>query len=138
MKLTGSCLCKSVKFSFSAEKKDFGVCHCSVCRKWGGGPAFVVQSTGDVAIEGEENVQTYQSSEWAERGFCKTCGTHLFYRMKEVDFCNFNLGTIDGNEDFEFSLQVFTDAKPESYSFSNQTHCMTEKEVLEAFSSKDS
>ena len=24
-----------------------------------------------------------QSSAWAERGFCKNCGSHLFYRLKE-------------------------------------------------------
>ena len=36
----------------------------------------------DVTFEGEENISVFESSEWAERGFCKECGSHLFYRLK--------------------------------------------------------
>ena len=33
----------------------------------------------------------------------------------------------------EFTTQIYIDAKPENYAFSNKTKNMTEKEVLEAF-----
>ena len=106
-----------------------------MCRKWGGGPALTVESDGEIEFVGVENLAIYSSSEWAERGFCKVCGSHLFYRLKDknLNFCNFNLGTIDNHEDFKFTTQIYIDAKPENYSFSNETKNMTEKDVLEAF-----
>ena len=135
MKTTGSCLCKAVKFSFDIKEKHFDACHCSMCRTWGGGPAMMVDSVGNIEFEGEEHISIFESSAWAERGFCKTCGTHLFYRLKDktINFCNFNLGTIDNHQDFKFTKQIFVDAKPENYSFANETHNMTEAEVLAAF-----
>ena len=135
MKATGSCLCKEVKFSFDLKDKHFDACHCSMCRKWGGGPSLTVESKGNIVFEGEENITVYSSSDWAERGFCSKCGSNLFYRLKNksLNFCNFNLGTIDGHESFKFKTQIYIDDKPENYSFSNQTKNMTEKEVLEAF-----
>lgn len=140
MKATGSCLCEGVKFTFKLKAKHFDGCHCSMCRKWGGGPALTVESDGEIEFVGVENLAIYSSSEWAERGFCKVCGSHLFYRLKDknLNFCNFNLGTIDNHEDFKFTTQIYIDAKPENYSFSNETKNMTEKDVLEAFKGEGS
>ncbi|MEQ9448085.1 MAG: GFA family protein, partial [Rhodospirillaceae bacterium] len=64
----------------------FGACHCGTCRKWGGGPLLAVDCGEHVTIDGEENVSIYQSSDWAERGFCGKCGTHLFYRLTQQPF----------------------------------------------------
>lgn len=133
MKAKGHCLCKSVKFSFNLKSKHFDACHCSMCRNWGGGPAFTVEADGGIEFEGEENISIYSSSKWAERGFCKVCGSNLFYRFKQQDFCNFSLGTIENNKDFKFTTQIYIDSKPNNYSFSNDTKKMTEKEVLAAF-----
>ncbi len=137
MKVHGKCLCKKVSFSFKAKAKEFDVCHCSMCRAWGGGPSFNVESLGEVLIEGLDSLSIYESSEWAERGFCQNCGTHLFYRLKDksLNFCNFNLGAVEAHEDYKFIKQIFIDNKPDHYSFSNKTICMTESEVLEAFGS---
>lgn len=135
MKANGSCLCNAIKFSFELRGKHFDACHCSMCRKWGGGPAFTVESAGDIKFVGEENLSVFSSSEWAERGFCKVCGTNLFYRLKDkkLNFCNFNLGTIDNHHEFKFTAQIYIDSKPDNYAFSNETKNMTEKEVLAAF-----
>jgi hypothetical protein len=134
MKTKGSCLCNKIKFSFTAKDKTFSACHCKMCRIWGGGPAFAVESSGEIEFEGPENISVFSSSKWAERGFCKNCGTNLFYRLKNHDFCNFNLGIIDNHKDFEFTSQFFIDNKPNNYTFSNDTKNMTEKEVMDSFS----
>ena len=36
----------------------------------------------DVIFEDESAIGVFESSEWAERGFCKSCGTALFYRLR--------------------------------------------------------
>ena len=133
---TGSCLCKAVSLSFSLVEEVFDACHCSMCRKWSGGPAFTVAGGGNVTFKGEESITTYSSSAWADRGFCKTCGTHLFYRLKETGFYNFPLGLIDDNELLKFHLQIFIDSKPEHYTFANDTELMTEAEVIAKYASK--
>ena len=133
MKLKGSCLCQAVSFSFEAQGESFGVCHCSMCRKWGGGPALAVHATGAINVSGEKHLSVYRSSNWAERGFCNQCGSNIFYRLQDQSFCAINLGTIQGHETFQFVSQVFIDNKPQSYTFSNETHTMTEKEVMAKF-----
>jgi len=85
-------------------------------------------------IEGEEHVHVYASSEWAERGFCARCGTHLFYRLKEGGFYAVSAGLFKEAENWPFALQVFIDEKPDNYHFSNVTREMTGEEVFKAFS----
>lgn len=130
MNITGSCLCRSIKFSFETAEKSFDSCHCGMCRNWSGGPAMAVNASRNLKIEGEENLSLYKSSEWAERGFCKSCGTHLFYRMPEKNFCNFFLGTLDQRDELNFRCQIFTDSKPTNYAFANETQMMTEEQVM--------
>lgn len=126
----GQCLCGAVKVSFAVAKEVFDACHCGMCRKWGGGPAFTVDAAAQVTFEGEANINRYSSSEWAERGFCKRCGTHLFYHLKGKDFYNFPLGLLEGSERFKFHQQIFVDHKPSNYAFANKTKEMTQAQVF--------
>lgn len=131
---TGQCLCGSVRITAEPQSNHFGACHCSLCRKWGGGPLLAVECEDRVSFEGEPHIATYTSSEWAERGFCKNCGTHLFYRLREHPFYAIPLGIFDDSEPWEFADQVFIDNKPSYYSFANSTKNLTEAEVFAQFS----
>ncbi len=133
MKTKGRCLCGSVEFVISSEAKTFDSCHCSMCRRWGGGPAFAVEAVGGIEFKSRDFVKTYNSSEWAERGFCGNCGSHLFYRLKNGSYSNVPLGLLENQADFKFTTQIYTDHKPSCYSFSNETKMMTEADVLKAF-----
>ncbi len=110
-----------------------------MCRKWNGSPSMTVSSCGDVEIKGEENLSVYGSSEWAERGFCKICGGHIFYRLKDLslNFCHFFLGALENQTEFKFDKQIFVDSKPAHYSFSEKTSMLTEEEVFSAFEIAD-
>lgn len=131
---TGQCLCGCVRTTAAPKNNHFGACHCSLCRKWGGGPLLAVECEDQVSFEGEAHIGTYASSEWAERGFCKNCGTHLFYRLKEHPFYAIPLGIFEDATVWEFAEQVFIDSKPPYYSFANHTKNMTEEEVFAQFS----
>lgn len=128
--VTGKCLCGSVGVSFTVENEFFDACHCGMCRRWGGGPLFTVDSKGPPVFTGEDNITRFDSSEWAERGFCKKCGTHLFYRLKTNNFHNLPLGLIEGAEKFKFHQQIFVDHKPTNYDFANETEFKTEAQIL--------
>ena len=129
----GSCLCGAVSLSTTSMNHHVAACHCSICRKWGGGPLLAVECES-VSFEGEENIGVYQSSEWAERGFCNKCGSHLFYRLKPPKHLYYiPVGIFDKSEGLVFTHQVFIDEKPEYYSFANETKNLTGAEIFAQF-----
>ena len=131
---TGKCLCGAVKVKAKTMSTHVGACHCSMCRKWTGGPLLAVDCKSDVEFEGKENVSVYNSSEWAERAFCSKCGTHLYYRLKEQDLYIMLAGLFDTDAKLHFDHQIFIEEKPEYYSFANETKNMTGEEVIAQFS----
>ena len=134
-KQTGSCLCGAVCITANNFNNKVGACHCRMCRKWGGGPFMEVDCGTDVSFDGEDDITVYDSSDWAERGFCKKCGSHLFYRLKESKQHMIPVGLFDDQEPFVFESQVFIDKKPSFYSFENKTHDMTAAEIFEMYGS---
>jgi len=133
-KAKGQCLCGAIKFTVNNMSNKVDACHCGMCRRWGGGPLMVIDCGSDVEYEGEENITIYDSSEWAERGFCKKCGSHLFYRLKEAKDHQIPVGLLENQKSLNFNLQVYIDRKPSFYSFANKTIEMTEAEVIEKYS----
>ncbi|MGQ9870353.1 GFA family protein [Leptodesmis sp.] len=87
----------------------------------------------DVQIDGTENVKAYRSSEWAERVFCRECGTHLYYRFLPAGDYFVPAGLFQDGVGFEFTKQIFIDRKPAYYDFANQTVNLTEAEVFAKF-----
>ncbi len=130
----GSCLCGEVEIQALSMSLDVGACHCSMCRKWAGGPFLAVDCNTKVKISGEKSVSAYASSEWAERGFCSKCGTHLFYKLKQNGQYIIPVGLFDVSSKLNFDHQIFIEEKPEYYSFSNETKNMTGEEVFAQFS----
>jgi hypothetical protein len=86
----------------------------------------------DVQFYGSDHVSVYASSEWAERAFCKHCGTHLYYKLLPTGEYFIPAGTFD-TTDFELASQIYIDKKPEYYSFANETPMLTEQQVIEKY-----
>ncbi len=138
MDKSGSCLCGAITYKITDAADTCGICHCDMCRKWSGGVYIGYQAAADqVSFTGQENVTTYVSSDWAERGFCKTCGSSLFYRVTAPGphhgQYHFGFGTLDDPAGVVVHDEIFIDQKPDSYSFADDTHKMTAAEVFAAF-----
>jgi hypothetical protein len=129
-----NCLCGAVKIIADSINPKFTVCHCQSCRTWGGAPFFAVKCGINVEIEGEEHVTVYQSSDWASRGFCIKCGTHLFYKFNESGEYNLPVGLFSELEGLEMQMQYFTDKRPSYYCFENSTKEMTTAEIMALYS----
>jgi hypothetical protein len=123
-----------VRFTAQLKNRDVGVCHCSICRRWSAGPFFAVEC-GNVQVADETQLGVYRSSEWAERCFCKRCGSALFYRLVGKGFSAVSAEALDDRAGFRFASQIFIDDKPPYYEFANKTHNMTGAEVFAAFAS---
>lgn len=130
----GVCLCGAVRVIARPKDSNFDACHCTMCRKWGGGPLLAIECQGKVDFEGVENISIYASSEWAERGFCSRCGTHLFYRLRHQEHYAIPVGLFEGAPDWSFAEQIFMDQKPAYYSFADKTRNLTGDEVFAQYS----
>lgn len=126
----GKCLCGAIRITAKNASNHVGACHCDMCRRWGGAPLMEIDCGADVSIDGAENVSVFDSSAWAERGFCSKCGTHLFYRLKETGQHMIPVGVFTDDENLIFDHQVFIDEKPSFYRFANETHDMTGAEIF--------
>jgi hypothetical protein len=127
----GRCLCDAVAFA-GRGAPEVKACHCQMCRRWHGGPAVSANfSEGIVVTTGADGVSWYRSSAWAERGFCRVCGSTLFYRLVE------NLSELSG-EAGQFELPTglrivehfFIDEKPDYYDFADNAPRLTGAEVF--------
>ena len=126
--MQGHCLCGAVTLTTPAQS-HMSACHCGMCRRWGGGPLLAVHCGANVTVTGTEQVEVYRSSDWAERAFCRRCGTHLYYKLLPTNEHVLPAGLF-GNQPFDFHLQIYVDHKPTSYDFANRTAMMTEAEVI--------
>lgn len=83
---------------------------------------MAVECHENLNIEGREYLSIYDSSTWADRGFCSACGSHVYYRVKRDNQYYIPVGIFDDEIKFEFERQIFIDRKPEYYCFENDTH----------------
>lgn len=127
--IEGKCLCGKVKVEIAEAPKYFGVCHCLSCRTWTGGVFMSVDTGKNFKLSNEEHVGRYSSSEWAERGFCRECGSHLFFKMKKTNHYFFMLGLFGDKIAPSFDEQQYIDEKPHAYSFSEKTKVVTKAEM---------
>lgn len=130
IKAEGSCLCGAITFTTDNLIPKATACHCEMCRKWTGGVFISVSCGTDVKFEGDENLGVFDSSAWAERGFCKKCGASLFYRLKEQNSYFMPVSLFKDLKGVEFVTQVFIDKKPHFYSFAEDTKNLTEAEIF--------
>ncbi|MFU8765909.1 MAG: GFA family protein [Haliea sp.] len=133
----GACLCGAVRVTARARSNGVGACHCKMCRRWGGGPLLVAECESNVNFDGSEHIATFDSSDWAERGFCRECGTHLFYRLKQEGHYAVPVGLFDDDDQWRLAEQVFIDEKPLFYSFSQDTRDLTGEESLAQYAEEE-
>ena len=106
--LEGGCLCGAIRYRI-ATGPETGLdpaalpgtyCHCSMCRKaTGGGYAALVAIPRD-AIAWTSSPSIFRSSPIAHRGFCRSCGSPLFYEADAEDHVAITVGSLDDPSGF--------------------------------------
>lgn len=131
--IEGHCLCGAVSISAVPTRRHVEACHCTMCRRWGGSAYLGVQCGSDVEFDGEEHIVRYRSSRHAERGFCRQCGSNLFFKYLPNGNYGLLAGLFDGLEGFTFTEEIFVDEKPDYYAFAGERERLTGPEVLAKF-----
>lgn len=126
-------MCGAVRIAGWAKEPKVAACHCEMCRRWSSGPYFEV-SCENVIFEGKDNIAKIRSSGWAERAFCKLCGSNLYYHLIGSSEFQISAGLLDDQSDLRLALQVFVDKKPPFYTLAGKTEIMTAEQVYAAHS----
>jgi hypothetical protein len=84
--IEGQCLCGAVRFALRPPLEPVTLCHCRSCRL-SRGAAFVawtsVPTERFAFVAGEAEVSWYRSSRQIRWGFCRNCGSSMFYVADE-------------------------------------------------------
>ena len=106
--INGHCLCGAVEITLRNPKPQVEVCQCAMCRRWGG--AFYSALSGEsFAITGDDSIGTYRSSDWAERAFCKHCGSSLWYKFLPTGNRSFLAGLFSAADNYPVEREIFAD-----------------------------
>lgn len=112
----GSCLCGAVRIAATGALREVVYCHCSQCRKQTGHYYAATNiADADLAIEGAANVTWYEASAFARRGFCRTCGSALFWKPREGAYTSVMAGLFDQPSGLEEGYHIFVADKGDYY-----------------------
>lgn len=113
---TGSCLCGAVSFELYGALRGSVACHCTQCRKTSGHYFSATQVKDEnLKITKEGGLKWYRSSSFAERGFCATCGSSLFWRKDGEGSTSVLTGTIDGPTGLKEIKHIYCEDKGDYY-----------------------
>jgi hypothetical protein len=116
VRATGRCLCGAVAFEVRGELTPPTACHCSQCRRQTG--HYMVSSSAeraDLHVTKDDGLAWYRSSDTAQRGFCKDCGSSLFWIADGTDRIAIALGTLDTPTGLRIAKHIFAADKSDYY-----------------------
>jgi hypothetical protein len=101
-KISGSCLCGSVRYACDAEPLTTAVCHCTHCQRQTGTAFSIIVGVpaGSLRFEGEDHLGTYLdrglSGKEVRRRFCRSCGSPVVSEVEVMPAVHFlKAGTLD-------------------------------------------
>ncbi|WP_395020846.1 GFA family protein [Dongia sp.] len=113
---SGRCECGAVRYRVQGNMRDVVVCHCGQCqRNHGYAPGYTAARKAELTVEGEDNIAWYRSSEQARRGFCRTCGSSLFWVGEGRDTLSITAGSLNAPTGLKTVLHIMTADKHDYY-----------------------
>lgn len=101
MEVSGGCQCGAVRYHATEMLDNAHICHCRMCQKAAGNIFIALVAAPREAITWTRGQPArFRSSEYVDRGYCRDCGTPLFYDNVEGNRVNFTIGSLDHPELF--------------------------------------
>jgi len=112
----GGCLCGSVRYEARGPLRDVVFCHCSQCRRQTGlYYAATAVAQEDFRLTGEEGLAWYAASMHARRGFCRMCGSVLFWKPEAGAHIAILAGSLDDPTGLGCASHICTEGRPAFY-----------------------
>lgn len=121
---TGRCQCGNIRYSVSGPMREVIACHCKQCRRTVGSYFMATNAAADeVSIEDTAGTLTWfrdADYDWAERGFCKRCGSNLFWRADDSGTISITAGSIDEPSGVHVAAHIFVADKGDYYKIADE------------------
>ncbi len=117
----GGCLCGAVRYRVRGPLRDVVNCHCTMCQRLHGnfGPHSKARKE-DITITKSDGLVWYETSEVARRGFCRDCGSGLFWEPVEQDATGIIAGSLDNPGELKTIGHIFVGEKSSFYEISDE------------------
>ena len=104
---TGACLCGAVRYRVTGPLRPVISCHCSQCRRTSGHfVAATATRKANFELTEDRGLTWFDSSPEARRGFCKVCGSSLFWERHGDPHISIMAGTLDGPTGLETAMHI--------------------------------
>lgn len=114
-RLAGSCLCGACRFTLPGPAGAITACHCHQCRSLSGhySASFDVE---EAAVDwlSRRGLAEYRTKGGGVRGFCKGCGSSLWFRAADGGF-SVEAGAVDGPTGGRLAAHIFVAEKGDHY-----------------------
>lgn len=132
-KVTGGCLCGSVRYEAEVYLHNGYICHCTICQRSTGQPAeiTVLIKAGTLKYLKDEP-KYYVSSDDGKRGFCGHCGSRIVWqasRLKDDWLTNITVGTLDRPAEARVTRHIYADTQLPWYRVCEDLPKLTEKDA---------
>jgi len=114
--VSGRCLCGRVTLAAERLNRDVVYCHCSQCRRQTGhfyAAADVLDEHLDVTDD--DALTWYAASDGARRGFCRHCGSALFWKANDSVRTSILAGCLDAPTGLTATAHIFVADKGDYY-----------------------
>ena len=113
---TGACLCGAVTFRVDGPMREVVFCHCGQCRRQTGlYYASTNAAEADLTVDGRDDITWYESSDNGRRGFCKHCGSALFWKYQGQSDISIQAGSLDMPSRLTRGYHIFCADKGDFY-----------------------
>ncbi|MFN7164873.1 MAG: GFA family protein [Hyphomonas sp.] len=130
---SGGCQCGRIRFRASALRDNPHVCHCRMCQKATGN--FFAALVGVPYTDFEWTRGTpaeFHSSEKARRGYCRNCGTPLYYRHEDNQHISMSIGAFDDPAGIPLNFQLGMEGRlPQVQQLVDLVHYGSTEDVME-------
>ena len=115
-KYQGRCLCGAVKFEIFGLMRQIINCHCGQCRRTHGHyAAYSSVEKSKLKFICDTRLKWFRSSDKAKRGFCRECGSSLFYERIGEKNISIAAGSLDSTSGLKTICHIFMNDKPDYY-----------------------
>ncbi|MGE0415319.1 MAG: GFA family protein [Acetobacteraceae bacterium] len=113
---TGRCHCGAVRFEVRGKLRDVLICHCSDCRRHHGhASAHTRCDMADFVLTEQRGLAWYDTSATGSRGFCRDCGSVLFFQRKGAGRMAINAGVLDTPTGLRSAMHLYVPDKSDYY-----------------------
>ena len=109
---SGRCLCGAVTYEVRGPLRDVVLCHCIECRRWTGSVGAFAAARAEHLVIGETEalhwIDSPDSARHAQRSFCGTCGSSLFWQARGGERIGIAAGTLDLPTGLRVAAHIFT------------------------------